>query len=80
MAERTSLIEALRQEADLSEKGIDFMDDEDLANETRVQIGMLRDAAAEIERLTTTLQEIAEFVDYPGRPVLALMARDALRG
>lgn len=31
-------------------------------------------------RYRAALEEIAEFVDSPGRPVLALMAREALRG
>lgn len=62
------LILALRSEADVSEKGLDCMDDEDLANETRVQIGMLRDAANEIERLNawylSTLPLIAALAVY----------------
>lgn len=62
------LILALRSEADVSEKGLDFMDDEDLANETRVQIGMLRAAANEIERLNgwyhSTLPLIAALAVY----------------
>jgi hypothetical protein len=36
--------------------------------------------ADESERLRTALEEIAEYVDSPGRPVLALMAKEALRG
>jgi hypothetical protein len=36
-------------------------------------------AADEIERLRAALEEIAGYVDTPGRPVLAIMAREALR-
>ena len=50
------LLFALRHEAEISEKGIDFMDDEDLANETRVQIHLLRAAADRIEALLKQAQ------------------------
>jgi hypothetical protein len=41
---------------------------------------LMREAADEIERLQAALAEIATYVDSPGRPVLALMAKEALRG
>ena len=66
-----SLIDALRQEADLSENGLDFMDDEDVANETRVQIGLLRDAA------DTTMPLIAALAVYGEHADLATLAEKA---
>lgn len=41
---------------------------------------LLRDLVAMIDRQEAALREIASYVDTPGRPVLALMAKEALNG
>lgn len=49
------LIRNLRYEADASEKGVDFMDDPELADETRENIALIREAADTLEQQNTAI-------------------------
>jgi hypothetical protein len=56
--ERETLLAALRYEADTSEKAIDFMDDDEVIADTRVNVMLLRQAADEIDRLVARLGRV----------------------
>lgn len=73
MSERQSLFPSLRTRAIARAEELDFV------GYDRVSGPLIRELVAEIDRQEEALKEIASYADNPGRPVLALMAKQALR-